>query len=172
MTGPKLIRYGVLFALLAVVVSACDDGAAELTTTSSLVSATTPVPESPTTSVTLSGDSTTTSLIGEAVGSSEIVARESEPAGETLYIVVPPGAYTDVDIENFVLDLLEEGTVTFGAEIFDDASAVDAYRKAESERTDAETALVEQHHFASLEDGTTIHFRGRFASSGSQSIGS
>ena len=42
----------------------------------------------------------------------------SDPAGETLYIVIPEGAYTDVDIENFVVGLVDSGEVTYGAEIF------------------------------------------------------
>jgi hypothetical protein len=172
MTATRLIRYGALCAFLALLLAACDGDAAELTTTSSLVSTPTSAGEAPTTSVTPGGEATTTSLIGQAVGDSEIVARESDTAGETLYIVVPPGAYTDVDIENFVLDLIEDDVVAFGAEIFDDAAAVDAYRTPEAERTEEQSDLVDRHHFASLENGTTIQFRGPFESSGSYVIGS
>ena len=168
----RVIRYIAISGLVALVLAACDDDAAELSTTSSLVSSPSPTGESTTTSVTPSGDSTTTSLVGQPVDGEEIVARESDTAGETLYIVIPPGAYTDVDIENFVLDLVEGGTATFGAEIFDDAAAVEAYRKAEAERTEEETALIAEHHFVSLQNGTTMVFRGPFESSGSSVIGS
>ena len=78
---------------------------------------------------------TSTTLVGEAVGSYEIVAREPVTDGEVVYIVIGPGAYTDVDLENFILDLYEQGIATYGAEIFNDAAAADAYLKAEAERT-------------------------------------
>ncbi len=172
MSFSKLIRYVALSGLVVLVVAACDDNAAELSTTSSLVSGPSPTGESTTTSVTPGGESTTTSLVGQSVAEHEIVARETETAGETLYIVVPPGDYTDVDIENFVLDLVEGGTATFGAEIFDDAAAVEAYRKPEVERTAEETALIDLHHFVSLQNGTTMVFRGPFESSGELVIGS
>ena len=172
MTRSKMLRRGALCALVTLTIAACDGDGAELTTTSSLLSSPTSAAESPTTSVAPGGASTTTTLVGEPVGDSEIVARESEAAGETLYIVVPPGAYTDVDIENFVLDLIEDGVASFGAEIFDDDAAVEAYRTPEAERTEEQSALVDQHHFASLVDGTTIEFRGPFEDSGSLVIGS
>jgi len=154
--------------------AACDGDATELTTTSSLVSSPSSIAVSPTTTADpASAESTTTSLVGQAVGENyEIVARESDTVGETLYLVIDPGAYTDVDIENFILDLYEGDVATFGAEIFDDQAAVDAYRKPEAERTEAETALVEQHHFASLVNGTTIQFRGPLQASGELAIGS
>jgi hypothetical protein len=169
----KATRYVALLGLIAIVVAACDDNAAELSTTSSLVSGPAPTGESTTTSVTPDGgESTTTSLVGQSVDGHEIVARESDTAGETLYIVIPPGAYTEVDIENFVLDLVEGGTATFGAEVFDDATAVEAYRKPEAERTEEDAALVAEHHFVSLQNGTTMVFRGPFEASGELVIGS
>lgn len=168
----KATRYVALVGLIAIVVAACDDNSAELSTTSSLVSGPAPTGESTTTSVTPGGESTTTSLVGETVADHEIVARETDTAGETLYIVIPPGAYTDVDIENFVLDLVEGGTATFAAEVFDDGAAVEAYRKPEVERTEEETALIDLHHFVSLQNGTTMVFRGPFEASGELVIGS
>jgi hypothetical protein len=171
MKSSKLLRHTTLSVLLALTLAACDgDEAAELTTTSSLV-ASPSSDESSATSV-APADSTTTTLVGQSVGNYEIVARESDSAGETLYVVIPPGAYTDVDIENFVLDLIEAGTVTFGAEIFDDTGAVDAYRKPAAERTEGETQLLDEHHFVSLLNGNTIRFQGPFASSGEYIIGS
>ncbi|MGH8913504.1 MAG: hypothetical protein ACRDZM_03210 [Acidimicrobiia bacterium] len=168
----RMIMYVALGGLLSVLVTACDDDATQLSTTSSIVSSPSPTVEASTTSVASSGDSTTTSLVGQAVGDYEVVARESGTAGETLYIVIPPGAYTDVDIENFVVDLVESGAATFGAEIFDDPAAADAFRKPEAERTEDETALLAQHHFVSLQNASTIVYRGPFESSGQQAIGS
>jgi hypothetical protein len=156
---------------LTLLLVACDGEEAALTTTSSLV--TDPGEEgSPTTTVAPPGDETSTTLVGEAVGSYEIVAREPVTDGEVVYIVIGPGAYTDVDLENFILDLYEGGIATYGAEIFDDAAAADAYLKAEEDRTAEEVALIELHHFASLVGGTIIRFQGPFTASGEFVLGS
>ena len=156
---------------LAVVVAACDGEEASLTTTSSLV--TDPGEEgSPTTTAAPAGDETSTTLVGESVGKFEIVAREPVTDGEVVYIVIGPGAYTDVDLENFLRDLYDRGIATSGAEIFDDAAAADAYLKAEEDRTAEEVALIEQHHFASLVGGSIIRFQGPFTESGEFVLGS
>jgi hypothetical protein len=173
MNLPKLTRVVLLTGLIAITAAACDSGdSVELSTTSSVISGQPSTVETTTTSVAGGEGESTTTLVGESVVNYEVVARESEAAGETLYIVIPPGAYTDVDMENFVLDLIESGTATFGAEIFDDAAAVEAFRKPEAERTEEEGALVDQHHLVSLQNGTTLVFRGPFEDSGEMVIGS
>jgi hypothetical protein len=101
-----------------------------------------------------------------------VVGRESGEEGETIYIVIPSGAYTDVDLENFIYDLYESGAATHDAEVFDQADAVDAFRTAESERTEAAQELVDKHHFVSLIDGAVIRFQGPFAGVGELTIGS
>jgi hypothetical protein len=172
MNWSKPARFGALLVVSALLLVGCDGETADLTTTSSLVSGPSPSVEATTTSVAPNGETTTTPLVGESVAGHEIVARESDTAGETLYIVIPPGAYTDVDIENFVHDLVESGTVTFGAQIFDDPAAVDAFRKPEADRTEEETALIDQHHFVTVSNGTTVQYQGPFAGSGEFVIGS
>ncbi len=174
MISSKTLRLG-LFGLLILALAACDDGeTTDLSTTSSLVSSPTTGAggEATTTTVATGGDTTSTTLVGQQVAGHEVVARVSDPAGETLFIVIPPGAYTDVDIENFVVGLVDSGEITYGAEIFDDNGAVDAYRKPEAERTEGETQLIDQHHFASVQNGTTVVYRGPFADSGEFVIGS
>jgi hypothetical protein len=161
---------------LLLVLGACDDGeTTELSTTSSLISAaTTAEPgDAAGTSTTAPADAaTSTTLVGQSVAGYEVVARVSDPAGETLFITIPPAAYTDVDIENFAVGLVENGTVTYGAEIFDDAVAVEAYRKPEAERTEEETQLIQQHHFASIQNAGVVVFQGPFAASPDIIIGS
>jgi hypothetical protein len=168
-------RWVAVPLLLGLVLTACDDQAADLSTTSSLLTqGSGPIGgEQPTT--TTPAESAVTSgsiLVGDSVDSYEVVARESTADGEILHIVIPQGAYTDVDLENFVGDLLESGAVTWGAEIFDDVVAADAFRKAEAERTEDEVALLEQHHFVSLLNGNTIRYQGPFEESGEIAIGS
>jgi hypothetical protein len=163
-----------LFGLLVLVLAACDDGeTTDLSTTSSLIASPTTRGESAATTTTpAAGATTSTSLVGQTVAGYEVVARVSDPAGETLYIVIPPAAYTDVDIENFVVGLVEDGTVTYGAEVFDDTGSVDAFRKPEAERTEGETQLIDQHHFASVQNASIVVYRGPFADSGEFVIGS
>ena len=174
MKSSNLLRFA-LSGLLLLAVAACDgDDTTDLSTTSSLIAAspTTAGSAQPTTTVTPDGEGATTTLVGQSVSGYEVVGRVSDTAGETLFIAIPPGAYTDVDLENFVVGLVEDGTITFGAEVFDDTGAVDAYRKPEAERTEGETQLIDDHHFASVQNGTTFVFRGPFADSGEFVIGS
>ena len=173
MMSSRALRFS-LSGLLILALAACDDGeTTDLSTTSSLIASPTTAGEvATTTTVAPGGPTTSTTLVGQPVASHEVVARVSEPAGETLFIVIPEGAYTDVDIENFVVGLVDSGEVTYGAEIFDNPGAVDAYRKPEAERTEGEAQLIDQHHFASVQNGTTVVFRGPFADSGEFVIGS
>ena len=69
-------------------------------------------------------------------------------------------SYTDVSIENFLGDLLEEETAVHGVEIFDDRAALEAALKPQEERTDEENQLIEQHHLVSLVEGRQVEFRG------------
>jgi hypothetical protein len=167
-----------LIATLGLLSAACDSGDAELSTTSSLITDGSggtggePGSDVSTTSTTPGDSETSTTLRGTNVDSYEVVAREPSDAGEILYIVIPQADYTDVDLENFVGDLLERDIVTSGAEIFDDVLALDAYRLAEADRTEADNELIAQHHFASVENADTLVFRGPFESLGEMAIGS
>lgn len=160
----------VILVVLAFLATACDSGEAELSTTSSVVTGTTEVPDSGTTTTTTpdTGSDTTTgtTLVGETITSHEVKVRIPTDNGEILYIVIPPGAYTDVDIQNFLVDLKESNPDLWGAEIFDDAAAADAYTVDESERTEEQQALLEQHHFVSLLSGDTVRFQGPFSEFG------
>ena len=162
-----------VLAMLSMVVAACDDGAVELSTTSSLISGTTEPPASETTTTTSSDEtgSTSTTLRGENVSSFDQVARLSDENGETLVIVIPPGAYTDVDLENFIGELRESNPELWGAEVFDDVAAAEAFQVAEGDRTADQQVLLDDHHFISL-SGDTVRFQGPFAEFGEYIIGS
>ena len=176
-------RYGKFLTIAAVLVltlAACDSSEADLSTTSSLLGGTNAggsdngVDGATTTTASDAGgdDGPTTTLRGSNVDSYEVIAREPATGGEILYIVIPQADYTDVDMENFVGDLIESETVTWGAEIFDDSNAVDAYRVDEADRTDEQVELLSQHHFVTVQNGDTLIFRGPFETSGTMVIGS
>ena len=165
-------------ALLAfgLVVGACDDGTVELSTTSSLVTGTTETPDQDGSTTTSpgedNGDQTEVTLVGETVGAFEIMVRISGDNGETLHIVIPPGAYTEIDLENFIGDLKEADPELWGAEVFDDEDAIPAFVIPEDQRTAEQQVLVDDHHFVSLVDGDTIRFQGPFSEFGEAIIGS
>lgn len=154
--------------------AACDSGEAELSTTSSLVTGTTETPNQPTTTTVSDDEAGTTSTIlrGETVASYDVAVRIATDNGEILYIVVPPGAYTDVDLENFLGDLLEGNPQLWGAEVFDDEDAVQAFVIPEEQRTEEQQELLDEHHFVSLVGGDTMKFQGPFAEFGEFIIGS
>lgn len=164
MKSPKLL---VLLVALGVVVAACDSGEAELSTTTSIVSSgTTEVPDRDTTTSTDSSVGTSTTLVGETVTGHEVVARLPTDNGDVLHIVIPEGAYTDVDLVNFLGDLKESDPDLWGAEVFDDPAAPDAFAVAEADRTEEQRQILADHHFATLTNGDQVIFRGPFGEFG------
>ena len=86
--------------------------------------------------------------------------------------MIPPGAYTEIDLENFIGDLKEADPELWGAEVFDDEDAIQAFVIPENQRTAEQQALVDDHHFVSLINGDTIRFEGPFSEFGEAIIGS
>jgi hypothetical protein len=171
MRNRSLVSLVLALALLTV---ACNQEPAQLNTTSSLITGTTEaaVTGEDTTTTTESDANTTTTLRGQSVSNYTVVARLSSDEGETLYIVIPEGAYTDVDLEQFVGDLKESDPQLYGAEVFDDGDAVQAFGIPEAQRTEAQQQLLDDHHLISLVGGNTIVFRGPFEDLGQTVIGS
>jgi hypothetical protein len=171
-------RWIALLGLMAVFVVACDGDDPELSTESTIVSgptATQPSEEGATT--TQPGDdgdatSSPTTLVGESVSQFEVVHEIPSDDGVIQHIVIPNGAYTDVDLENFVIDLIEANEDLYGAQIFDDAAAAEAFLVPEDERTEDQDALLERHHFVTLSQRARIAFHGPFADFPGGAIGS
>ncbi|HSJ35045.1 MAG TPA: hypothetical protein VLB85_08320 [Acidimicrobiia bacterium] len=154
-----------LAGFVALALAACSDDEAQITTTTldaSLLTTTTTIgddgngEEQPPSTDT----SDTTAQPSDEVESFEVISRQSTEDGETLYILIPPGNYSDVSIENFLGDLLEDETAVSGVEVFDDRAALDASLKAEDERTAEEMQTIEDHHLVSLVDGRQVAFQG------------
>lgn len=163
-----------VLAVLAVVVVACDSGDAELSSSSTIITGGTNAPA--TTSTTGDGETDGSTppptLVGETVADFEVVARFPNDNGEQRFYVIPNGAYTDVDLENFVIELIETDSGLYGAEIFDDEDAANAYLIVESDRTPEQVQLIARHHFVTLEGRDRIEFRGPFAEFSGGAIGS
>lgn len=172
------IRSLALIVVLALVGVACDGDDPELSTESTIVTGgtgtTTPPPDSATTTNGAGGGTTAppTTLVGEPVAEHEVVNEIETDDGVERHVVIPDGAYTDIDIENFVIDLLEQYPDLYGAEVFDDAAAAEAFLVPEGERTEDQTALLEDHHFVSLTGRSRIDFRGPFSEFPGGAIGS
>jgi hypothetical protein len=160
----------ILALALAISVMGCNRGETVLSTTSTLVAGGTSTTAAP--APTTLPDDTDTTLAGQAVTEFETVARLSTANGEILHIVIPSGAYTDVDLENFVGDLKESDPELWGAEVFDDVAAQEAYALDEASRTAEQVQLISRHHLVSLVNGDTLRFQGPFASFGESVIGS
>lgn len=161
-----------LIGLLALAgLAACESTEADLTTTTAVIIGTT---EPPATTTTTPGDEEmpTTTLRGQVVTDFAIIVREPHDEGEIYHVVIPPGAYTNVDIENFLGDLLERFEELWGAEVFDSEEALLAYQMPEEERSEEEQELIDQHHFASMTERLRLTFRGPFADLGTFIIGS
>lgn len=155
-----------LLVVMTVVVAACDSGETALSTTTSVITGTTEAPDTGATSTTEGTSATSTTLVGETVASHEVVARISTDNGEVLHIVIPSGAYTDVDLVNFIGDLKEADPELWGAEIFDDAGAAEAFNLSEDERTADQEQSLTDHHFLTLTNGDRVIFRGPFSEFG------
>jgi hypothetical protein len=160
--------------VLALAVSACSDGETELSTGSTIITGGTNATAITTSTTLQTSDegSPTQTLLGQAVSEYTVAERVPNENGEELYIVIPDGAYTDVDLENFILDLIDADPTMYGAEVFDDEDAVAAFKVDAAERTEEQKALLENHFFLTLVGRERIEFNGPFADFPGGAIGS
>ncbi len=177
----RLFTICVIFAFVSVVSSACgsDDDPALVTTTSRVVTtsaSTTTAPELETT--TTAPASATVTEPEETAGDASdtetdpledneifyrVVRQESTRDGNRLFLEVPPGSYTDVDLENLVLSVFEERDDLYELHVFDNREAVEALVKAENERTPDDAELLDRHYLISVLEGSILRFQGPFA---------
>ena len=169
----RLLACSIILALLVV---ACSNDEPELSTDSTLLTGGTNAPAATTSTLSSIEDGddepTTETLVGEAVSEYTVVERIPNEEGEELRIVIPNGAYTDVDLENFILELLDEDPTMYGAEVFDDEAAAEAFSVAPADRSDEQEELLDRHHFVSLIGRERIEFRGPFSEFPGGAIGS
>ena len=170
-------RLITVLAVLMLVVVACKSGDAELSTESTIVTGGTNAPATTTTTGSSVGEgsegsTTQTTLVGEAVAGWEVVNTIPNDNGEERWYVIPDGAYTDVDLENFVVDLIDADGQLYGAEIFKSAEAAEAFAVAPDQRTETQVAIIESDHFVTLVGRESIEYHGPFAEFSGGAIGS
>lgn len=170
-------RFFALIAVFALVVVACDGDDAELSSDSTIITGGTNAPATTTTTADpdgSGGDSTATTAprVGETVTDFTIVARFPNDNGEERYYVIPDGAYTDVDLENFIIELIETDPTLYGAEVFRSEEAAEAYQVDVDSRTEEQAELLEEQHFVTLVGRDRIEFRGPFSEFPGGAIGS
>ncbi|MEX2655075.1 MAG: hypothetical protein WD532_08610, partial [Acidimicrobiia bacterium] len=166
-----MVRRLISLLTVVVLIAACSPEEAELTTTTTTApteSTTTTAPQDDYSTSTTEGDGEDDDgASGAAITEYEVVVRSSATAGETLWILINPGEYTDVDLENLIRELVDESDVTLqGINVFDDLVALEAGRIDADARTPEEQALVDEHFLVSLVDASTIRFEGPYAEFG------
>jgi len=164
----------ISLALIAVVAAACSPEEAELTTTTTTVqSTTTTVADDPTSTTAADSENGDSTEAEPAITDHEVVVRSSGTDGEVLWILIDPGDYTDIDLENLIRQLVDESEVTLaGINVFDDLEALEAGRVDDEGRTADEQALVDEHFLVSLVDGAVIRFEGPYSEFGETAVGS
>ena len=84
-------------------------------------------------------------------------------------LVVEPGSYTSVELENLVYDIVERFSPTT-AIVVDDRAFADL--AIQDERTEEEQAGVDAHTFLRIEKGVEVTFYGPYADFPGITIGS
>ena len=170
----RVLRARTLAALAVLaMVTACggDEKPALVTTSSRVVATAAPTTAAPLTTTTTAppttaADSSTTTAADEQ-GADEIsyrvVRQESTRDGVVLYLEIPPGDYTDIDLQNLVLSVHEEREDLFELHVLDDREAVSALLKSGEDRTPEEAELLESHYLVSFLEGAILRFQGPFA---------
>lgn len=165
------MRRWVLPCMVVVLIGACSRGGDESGT--SLPSTTLPAARSAvtTTPPAPAGEPLPTSPPGE-VPAFEVRHRSPGEGGDVLVVLVDPGSYTDLDLENLVGDVMEEYSPVLQLHVVDDVAALAAVLEPEEQRTAGERALLEAHYLARLDEGVVLTFLGPYAEYGQQRIGS
>lgn len=185
--NPRLVGLLAGLAVLAMATACGGDDPALVTTTSRVVTTASPTTEpDPTTTTTTT--TVTTAAADETEAATEspstatdqeggeisfrIVRQESTRDGSVLHLEVPPGDYTDVDLENLVLSMYEERDDLYELHVLDNPDALTALLTPESERTPEQKALLESHYLVSFLEGAILRFQGPFANLEGYIVGS
>ena len=158
-------RLGLLLCGLAVVAAACGDSSDTTTTTAAVtttapteasgLSGTGPTGTAPATTVPVG---TTTTSLEFSLPDFTIIERTDD---NVLVVAVPPGTYSDLDLQNLVNEIIERFAPVNGLHIIDDETIADLVLA--DDVTAAEQEQLDEHYFLSLEEGFRMVFLGPFS---------
>lgn len=118
------------------------------------------------------GGATTTVTTTEVVAglpAYEVVHRMIEDDRETLVVVVEPGTYSNVQLENLVYDIVDRFAPS-AAIVVDDREVADL--AVLGERTEEQQARLDSHTFLHIEGGVEVTFYGPYADFPGLTVGS
>ncbi|MDE0171102.1 MAG: hypothetical protein OXS29_16600 [bacterium] len=118
-----------------------------------------------------SAETTTVATVEVVAGlpSYEVVHRMIEDDRETLVVVVEPGTYSNVQLENLVYDVVERFTPS-AVIVVDDRDVADL--AVLEERTDEQQDRLDAHTFLRIEGGVEVTFYGPYADFPGLTVGS
>jgi hypothetical protein len=170
----RIAAIAILMAL-ALVASSCRRGDDESSTTTTAPAATTSLVVTTTTpgdSTVPGGDDGSTTTTAEVVGGTptyQVVERSDGEHGDELVVLVEPGSYTEVELQNLVYDIVDRFQPV-RAIVVDDAAAVVLAGAEELSEEDAE--FLAGHTFFVLTDGVDVTFSGPYSQIADLTVGS
>ncbi len=174
----RVVAVNLLLAL-ALIGSACSRGEedASVTTSKPAGVATTAVLVSPTANSDQPSDSgdgqaattTSTTQLVDGTPTYEVVDRVEGDAGDELVVVVDPGTYTEVELQNLVFDIVDRFQPLTVVVVDDPAAAVLA---SADDLSEEDVALLASRTFLTISDGVEVTFSGPYAGIADLTIGS
>lgn len=183
----KFLRMAALLVAAALALAACDRGGggaadptlpavetgAAVATSAEVTVASAPAADSadaaPETAASSPSSTTSTVPAGPAVPDYEVRHRMIEDGNETLVVLVDPGSYSNVELENLVYDIVEEHSPR-GAVVVDDSAAADL--AVLDERTAEQQTSLDSHTLLRIDNGVEVSFHGPYADFPGLTVGS
>ena len=144
--------------------AAADSGEVTFTTGAAAASSTTAAPDE-----SVEPDTTSTAAADGGLPDYEVIHRLIKDGRETLVVVVEPGSYSSVRLENLVYDIVERYSPS-GAIVVDDRAAADL--AILEERTEEQQNALDSRLFLRIENGVEVTFHGPYADFPGLTVGS
>ncbi len=168
--GPAF-RGAAAAALAVTALAACsDDPTVSTAVTETSLESVTTVAAAPDTTRQRSGSnrSTSTSIREPIDISYDIRHREPSDSGDRLVVLIEPGDYTEIDLSNLVLDIVEANEPVDQLDVVDSQAALRAVIRNSENLTPQQS----RHYVLRLENGNRVVFLGPYSDLGSFIIGS
>lgn len=169
-------RVGIWLIVLSSLGAACSDGEESATTDSGAPTVAPPAtgiaPDTvgaPAGTTPVGTEAAPTTTLAEELGLPEyrIMSRSED---DVLVVLIEPGTYSDIDLQNVVGDAVERFAPVTGLYLVDDEAAVPLV--LQEDLTETEAAILEEHYLLRLEEGFRMIFLGPFEDVGEVILGS